>query len=84
VASQLVTSAATKLSEDAQFTASCSEREDRSACDSADTVCGIRSVNKMLDEHLNRLEGEEEVAEHKATFLDPLKRLNLIQGSILL
>jgi hypothetical protein len=82
----MVTSAATKLSEAAQFTASCSESEDRPACDSADTVCGIRSVNQMLDGHLNRLEARrgEDVSEHKATFLDPLKGLNLIQGTTLL
>jgi hypothetical protein len=47
-------------------------------CDSALKFCGVRNVNQVLDQHLTRLEEEpeeeEEVAEHKATFLDALKR----------
>jgi hypothetical protein len=45
-------------------------------CDSATEVCGVQSVDQVLHQHLTRpeeQEGEEEVAEHKATFLDALK-----------
>jgi hypothetical protein len=38
-------------------------------------VCGIQSVDQVLDQHLTRPEVEEEVAEYKATFLDALKGL---------
>jgi hypothetical protein len=44
--------------------------EDCPTCDNALEVC----VYDMLDQHLTRPE-EEEVAEHKPTFLDPLKGL---------
>jgi hypothetical protein len=37
--------------------------------------CGIQSVDQVLDHHLTRPEEEEEVSEHKATFLDALKGL---------
>jgi hypothetical protein len=47
--------------------------EDYTTCDSALEVCGIQSVDPVLDQHLTR--PEEEVAEHKATFLDALKGL---------
>jgi hypothetical protein len=46
------------------------QSEDYPTCDSALKVFGVRSVN-----HLTRPEEEEEVAEHKATFLDALKGL---------
>jgi hypothetical protein len=42
-------------------------------------VCGVQSVEHVLDKHLTRPEEgpeeEEEVAEHKATFLDTMKGL---------
>jgi hypothetical protein len=50
--------------------------EDYTTCDSALEVCGVQSVDHMLDQHLTRREEpeeEEEIAEHKATFLDALK-----------
>jgi hypothetical protein len=40
-------------------------------------VSGIKSVGQLLDQHLIRPEEEEEVAEHKATFLDALKGLEV-------
>jgi hypothetical protein len=53
--------------------------EDFPTCDSALKVFGVRSVEQVSDQHLTRaedgLEEEKEVAEHKATFLDALKRL---------
>jgi hypothetical protein len=48
--------------------------EDCTTCVSALEVCGIWSVDQVLGQHLTRLE-EEEVAEHKAPFLDALKGL---------
>jgi hypothetical protein len=45
-------------------------------CNSALEVCGIQSINQVLDQHLTRPE-EEEVSEHKATFLDALKGLEV-------
>jgi hypothetical protein len=44
-------------------------------CDSALKVCGIQNVDEMLDQHLTGPKEEEEVAEHKITFLDALKEL---------
>jgi hypothetical protein len=41
-------------------------------CDSTLEVCGTQSVDQVLDQQLTRPEEEEEVAEHKATFLDVL------------
>jgi predicted ATP-dependent Lon-type protease len=32
---------------------------------SALEICGIQSVNQMLDQHMTRPEEQEEVAEHK-------------------
>jgi hypothetical protein len=49
--------------------------EDYTTCDSALKVCGIQSVDQVLDQHLTRPEGEEEVAEHKAAFMVVLKGL---------
>jgi hypothetical protein len=43
---------------------------------SALEVCGVQSVDQVLDQQLTRLEGEK-VAEHKATFLDALKGLEV-------
>jgi hypothetical protein len=41
-------------------------------CNSAPEVCGVQSVDQMLDQHLTKSEEEPEeeegVAEHKATF----------------
>jgi hypothetical protein len=50
--------------------------EDCTTCDSALEVCGIQSIDKVLNQHLTRPEEEEEIAEHKATFLAPLKGLS--------
>jgi hypothetical protein len=44
-------------------------------CVSALKVCGIQSVSWVLDQHLTRPEEEEEVAEHKVTFLVALRGL---------
>jgi hypothetical protein len=48
-------------------------------CDSTPEFCGIQSVDQVLDQQLTRSEeepeGDKEVAEHKATFLDALKGL---------
>jgi hypothetical protein len=48
-------------------------------CDNALEVCGIQSVNQVLNQQLTRpeeeLEEEEEIAEHKPTFLNAFKRL---------
>jgi hypothetical protein len=49
--------------------------QDCPTCDSALEVCGNRSVDQVLDQHLTRPGEEEEVAEHKATFFDALKGL---------
>jgi hypothetical protein len=43
--------------------------------DSAFEVCGIQSFDHMSEQHLTRPEEEEEVAEHKAVFLEVLKGL---------
>jgi hypothetical protein len=55
------------------------QSEDHPTCDSALEVCGVKSVNQVLHKHLPRREEEpeeeEDVAEHKATFLDALKGL---------
>jgi hypothetical protein len=48
------------------------QSEDWPTCDSAVEVCGIQSVDQVLDQHLTRPE-EEDVAEHKATFSDALE-----------
>jgi hypothetical protein len=46
-------------------------------CDNVLKVCGIQTVNHMLDHNLTRPEEKrkEKVSEHKATFLDALKGL---------
>jgi hypothetical protein len=52
--------------------------KDYTTCDSALEVCGIQSVDQVLDQHLYGPEEEpeqEERAEHTAAFLDPLKGL---------
>jgi hypothetical protein len=55
--------------------------EDYPTCDSALEVYRVQRVNQVLDEDLTRLEEEleaeeeVEVAECKATFMDPLKGL---------
>jgi hypothetical protein len=53
--------------------------EDYTTCNSALEVCGIQSVNQVLDQHLARAEEEpeeeEEVAEQKAALLDAQKGL---------
>jgi hypothetical protein len=55
------------------------QSKDCRACDSAFEVCGIRSVDQVLDQHLIKAEKEpeeeEEVAEHKGTFMGALKGL---------
>jgi hypothetical protein len=55
------------------------QSEDYPTCDNALEVCGARSVDWLLDQHLTRPEEEpekeEEVAEYKATFSDALKGL---------
>jgi uncharacterized protein YunC (DUF1805 family) len=38
-------------------------------------VCGVRSVDQVLDQHLASPEEEEEVVKHKPTLLDALKGL---------
>jgi hypothetical protein len=47
--------------------------------DSAVKIYGLRSVNQVLEQHLTKpgeeTDEEEEVAEHKATFLDTPKGL---------
>jgi hypothetical protein len=43
--------------------------------DSALEVCGIQSVEQVLEQHLTRPEEEEEVAKYKAVFLEALKGL---------
>jgi hypothetical protein len=53
--------------------------DDYTTCDSALEVCGIQTVNQVLDEHLTR--PEEEAGEYKATFLDGLEanRMDMCQ-----
>jgi hypothetical protein len=51
------------------------QSEDYPTRDSALEVCGVQSVDQVLDQHLTRAEEEEEVAEYKGTFLDALKTL---------
>jgi hypothetical protein len=51
------------------------QSEDYSTCGSVLEACGVQSVNQVLGQHLTRPEEEEEVIEHKATFLDALKGL---------
>jgi hypothetical protein len=66
--------------------------EDYKTCDSTLEVSGTQSVDQVLAQQLTRPEEEDEVAEHKATFLDALKRtgssqkvhVNLIPRTILL
>jgi hypothetical protein len=58
--------------------------DDYTTCDSALEDCGIQNVDdRMLDKHLTRPEKEpeeeEEVAEHKATFLDALEGLESVR-----
>jgi hypothetical protein len=50
--------------------------EDYKSCESTLEVCGIQA----LDQQLTRPEEEEEVAEHKATFLDASKRTGSSQS----
>jgi MinD superfamily P-loop ATPase len=47
--------------------------EDCATCGSALEVCGVQSVDQVLDQHLTI--PEVEVAEYEATFLDALKGL---------
>jgi hypothetical protein len=47
--------------------------KDYTTCDSALEVCGIQSIDQVLDQYFTRPEEEDKVAEHKATFLDALK-----------
>jgi hypothetical protein len=56
--------------------------EDCATCGSALEVCGIQSVDQVLDQHLTMPEEEEEVAEHEATFLYALKGLEAARKSI--
>jgi hypothetical protein len=60
------------------------QSEDYLTCDSALNVCGVWSVNQVLDEHFTRPEEEpeEEVSEHKATFLDALKGLEAARNYV--
>jgi hypothetical protein len=54
----------------------CASPAIQTECDSALDVCEIKSVDQVLDQHLTRPDEEEqEVSEHKATFLDALKGL---------
>jgi hypothetical protein len=53
--------------------------EDYTTCDSALKVCGIQSVDQVLDQHLTRPKREEEVAEHTAAFSDALKGLEAVR-----
>jgi hypothetical protein len=46
---------------------------DYPTCDSATEVCGVQSINHVLHQRLIWPEEEEEVAKHKATFLDAKK-----------
>jgi hypothetical protein len=71
---------AVKFSEDEEFDWHSSQPlgvhfEDHTIYDSALEVSGIQSSDQVLDQHLTRPEEEEEVAEHKAAFLDTLKGL---------
>jgi hypothetical protein len=43
--------------------------------DSTFVLSELQSIDQVLEQHLTRSEEEEEVAEHKAIFLDALKRL---------
>jgi hypothetical protein len=49
--------------------------EEHTTFDNALEICGIQSVDHISNQHLTRSEEEpeEEVAEHKATFLHALK-----------
>jgi hypothetical protein len=52
------------------------QSEDYPTRDSALEVCGVLSVDKVLDQHFTwpeQPEEEEQVSEHKATFFDALK-----------
>jgi hypothetical protein len=55
------------------------QSEDYPTCNSTLKVCGVWSVDQVLDLHLIRPEEEpeeeKEVAEHKAVFLEALKGL---------
>jgi hypothetical protein len=54
------------------------QSKDYPSSDSTFEVCGVQSVDQVLDQHLTRPEEpkeEKEVAEHKATFFDALKGL---------
>jgi hypothetical protein len=46
--------------------------EDYTTCDIALEICGIQSVDQVLDQRLTGPEEEEKVAEHKVLFLDAL------------
>jgi hypothetical protein len=50
--------------------------KDYKTCDSALDLCGIQNVDQVLDQHLTT---SEEVAEHKATFLDALNGLEAVR-----
>jgi hypothetical protein len=60
--------------------------EDCPKCDCALKACGVWNVNQVLDQHSARPEEEpekeEEVTEHKATFLDALKGLEAAKKHI--
>jgi hypothetical protein len=62
------------------------QSEDYPACDSAPEVCEVQRVDQVLDLHFTRPqeepEEEEEVAEHKATFLDAEKGLEAAREHI--
>jgi hypothetical protein len=47
--------------------------EDCTTCGSAQKVCGIQSVNWVLDQDLPWPEEQQEVAGHRTTFMDVLK-----------
>jgi hypothetical protein len=51
------------------------QSEGYTTCDSALKVCGIQSVDQVIDQHLTRPEEEGEVSEQKATSLDALNEL---------
>jgi hypothetical protein len=57
--------------------------EDHPTCDVALKNCGVQSIYQVLAKDLTRLEEKEEVAEHKATFMDPLKGMEAARKYIL-
>jgi hypothetical protein len=58
------------------------QSEDYPTCANDLRVCGVQSVDQVLDQQLTRLEEEEKVAEHKATFFDALKGLEAARKCI--